>query len=312
MANFQTAINVMPAPAIAGTFASANPRAVMLAGSGEFKAAPAGVTVANFAWVDQETGLVTSYGTGLPNGFVANELQASITQWLAGSSMLIPAGIPVTLFKQGDFWVSPTTQAIPEQKVFANYATGAISTGAAGSASIGGSVTGSIAAGAGVVTGSIAPSNTPDGRYGVTTLTVTAVTSGALAVGASISGTNVLAGTTIVSQLSGTAGGIGAYEVSIPQTVASTAITAAYGVLTVTVVASGSVGIGGLIGGAGVTAGTFVTAFGTGAGGLGTYIVNDSQTVASEALTATNAIETQFYVQSFCAAGELCKMSYWS
>lgn len=39
--------------------------------------------------------------------------------------------------------------------------------------------------------------------------------------------------------------------------------------------------------GAGVTAGTSITAFGTGTGGTGTYTVNNSQTVSSEALTAT-------------------------
>lgn len=68
---------------------------------------------------------------------------------------------------------------------------------------------------AGSVTGSIAS----------TTLTVTAVTTGVLAVGNPISGSGVTAGTRIVAQLTGTPGGIGTYTVNISQTVASTAIT---------------------------------------------------------------------------------------
>jgi len=66
-----------------------------------------------------------------------------------------------------------------------------------------------------VVTGSIA----------TTVLTVTAVTSGTIVVGASLTGTGVLAGTTIVSFGTGT-GGTGTYNVSVSQTVASTAVTA--------------------------------------------------------------------------------------
>lgn len=61
-----------------------------------------------------------------------------------------------------------------------------------------------------------------------TTLTVTAVTSGALAVNQLLTGTGVSVGTRIVAQLTGTAGGVGTYTVSISQTVASVAITGAY------------------------------------------------------------------------------------
>lgn len=67
----------------------------------------------------------------------------------------------------------------------------------------------------GVVTGSIAG----------TTLTVTAVTSGALAVGQVISGSGVIAGTTITGFLTGT-GGTGTYTVSEAQTLSSTTIRA--------------------------------------------------------------------------------------
>jgi hypothetical protein len=51
--------------------------------------------------------------------------------------------------------------------------------------------------------------------------------------------------------------------------------------LTVSAVSSGSIGIGSLIQGANVAAGTYVTALGTGTGGAGTYTVGVSQTAAS-------------------------------
>jgi len=58
-----------------------------------------------------------------------------------------------------------------------------------------------------------------------TTMTVTAVGSGVIAVGQVITGTGVTAGTTILAQLTGSAGSTGTYTVSASQTVASTTIT---------------------------------------------------------------------------------------
>jgi hypothetical protein len=55
--------------------------------------------------------------------------------------------------------------------------------------------------------------------------------------------------------------------------------------LTVSAITVGSIQIGEVITGAGVTAGTTVTAFGTGTGGVGTYTVSVSQTVASTTMT---------------------------
>lgn len=70
-----------------------------------------------------------------------------------------------------------------------------------------------------VVTGSISG----------TTLTVTALTSGAIAVGQTVSGTNVLSGTVITSYNTGRGGNgtsaLGTYNVNISQTVGSTTIT---------------------------------------------------------------------------------------
>ena len=132
MAGFQTVVNVQPAPATAGQFASNNPRACVLAGPGGFVADTAGVTVGLFAWVDATNTKVANAGTGAPRGIVSNELQASITTWLASNGSLIPAGQPVTLYDQGDFWVLSTTDTTIGQKVFASLTTGAVQTAAAG------------------------------------------------------------------------------------------------------------------------------------------------------------------------------------
>jgi hypothetical protein len=58
-----------------------------------------------------------------------------------------------------------------------------------------------------------------------TTMTVSAVSAGAIYPSMQISGTGVTAGTRIVAQLTGTAGGTGTYTVSTSQTVTSTAMT---------------------------------------------------------------------------------------
>lgn len=57
--------------------------------------------------------------------------------------------------------------------------------------------------------------------------------------------------------------------------------------LTVTTMTSGAIRLGMRVAGTGVAAETYITAFGTGAGGAGTYTVSVSQTVVSTALTGT-------------------------
>lgn len=59
-------------------------------------------------------------------------------------------------------------------------------------------------------------------------------------------------------------------------------------VLTVTAVASGTIINGEYVYGAGISANTTITSFGTGTGGTGTYNINNSQTVASETMGSTN------------------------
>lgn len=63
------------------------------------------------------------------------------------------------------------------------------------------------------------------GSIATTTLTVSAVSAGTIYPSMQISGTGITAGTRIVAQLTGTAGGTGTYTVSASQTVSSTTIT---------------------------------------------------------------------------------------
>lgn len=139
-------------------------------------------------------------------------------------------------------------------------------------------------------TASIAPqSATVTGSIAATVLTVSAVTTGTLVVGAILSGTGITAGTQIVKQLTGTPGGAGTYTVSASQTVASTTVTATYGTMTVTAMSAGAISLGQTVSGSGVAVSTVVTALGTGTGGNGTYFVNKTQTIASSTLTTSAA-----------------------
>jgi hypothetical protein len=124
------------------------------------------------------------------------------------------------------------------------------------------------------------------------TMTVTTVASGKIVEGGALAGSGVTSGTLVGAQLSGTPGGIGIYAVSISQIVASEALTETYGELTVTAVSSGALAVGQTLGGATVEAGTIITALGTGTGGDGTYFVNLTQTIASEAITSTGTAAT--------------------
>jgi len=136
------------------------------------------------------------------------------------------------------------------------------------------------------------------GSISTTTLTVTSVLRGTIAVGQAIFGNNISQNTVITALGTGT-GGVGTYTVSNSQTVASTTInsvaapaivTAAISgtTMTVSAVTSGTLKIGQTIQGAGVTNGTIIKAFGTGSGGAGTYTVSASQTVSSTTIYALN------------------------
>lgn len=198
---FQTTLYQQPPLAVEGDFASANPRASVLAGEAALVADPLGLTVGKFAWLSGNT--ARNFGAGLPAGFVHRELQAAITQWLGASSMVIPAGLPVTLMNEGDFWAKCGNIFTAGQKAFADLGNGSISAAAAGATVVAAAATGTIAG---------------------TTMTIGAPSAGVFVAGQSITGTGVTTGTYIVAQLTGSPGVAGTYSVNQAQTVSSTTL----------------------------------------------------------------------------------------
>jgi len=136
------------------------------------------------------------------------------------------------------------------------------------------------------------------GSISGTTLTVTAITNGTIAIHQALFGVGITQETVITALGSGS-GGVGTYTINISQTVASEQMNSVIAgavvtgsisgtTLTVTAVTSGTLALGQTIQGSTVTAQTIITAFGTGTGGVGTYTVNNSQTVTSRTLYGLN------------------------
>jgi hypothetical protein len=308
---FQTQVYVQPLMAIEGDFASNNPWFSFDAGPGGLVAGSAGLTIGRFAWVthpddpDGTPSTASNTGFGSVAGFVHRAQQGLITTYLTFAGKTIPQGFQCGLMVAGDFWVknNGSAQAQPGNKCYANFADGTAIFAATGTATTFG-LNGSIALATFVAVGSIGG---PNGDQ----LTITSMVSGTLQVGATLVGTGITTGTKVVSLVSGSLGGIGVYNVSIAeQSVASTQITGTDGVLTVTSLAAGTIAVGQTITGtAGVVAGTTITALGTGTGGTGTYIVDNTTVVAnSPMLTALN-VETAWMAVSSGLTGELVKIS---
>jgi hypothetical protein len=306
--DFQSQVNTVPAPAVEGDFCDTNPRFVVDAGPGGLVSGLQGCTVGRFCWstppddADGFPSYVNSFGQGSVTGFLHREQQALITVYLQEASLVVPAGFPVTLFSGGGFWVKNrgSTNAQVDQKCYASFADGSASFAATGSPSTGGSATGSIAAQTFSVTGSITGA----------VLTVTAVGSGTVEPGATISGTGVATGTMVTSQISGTSGGVGTYNVSIPeQSAASTTISGTYGLFTAASALTGAFVVGDLLTGSGISVPTHITALGTGTGGLGTYIVDVNTVVNSTTISAAGNVETKWIAMSAGLVGEMVKIS---
>jgi hypothetical protein len=250
---FQNKVNLTPAPAVAGDFASSNPRASVLAGPGGFVTGLAGVTVGKFAWVESDGKSVTNYGQGnvAPAGFVHREQQALITNFLGEASNLIPQGFPVVLHNQGDFWAvnnGPAASKIGDA-VYADFADGSVFLVSAPA--------GTTATGSDGSTNTASLGSTFTATATGNQLAVTAVT-GLISIGDVISGTGVPAGTTILAQVSGTAGGAGTYTTSVVTTAAAATVTSFGSVMKVTAT-TGLVSIGDTVsGGAGFPVGATI------------------------------------------------------
>lgn len=310
-AGFQTQVYSQPVQAVAGDFATANQYASIKAGPGGLISGAAGLTIGRFAWIAAPTDpngtdqIANNFGNGAPAGFVHRAQQGLNTTFLSDAGMVIPSGFPVTLMSQGDFWVinDGTTVAQYGMKAYADVLTGKVSFAATGSQTTGASVTASIAASTFSVTGSIQGD----------VLNVTAVGSGSVVPGATISGTGIATGTQISSQMSGIAGGVGTYALTVSQqkAVASTTVSGTYGTMTVTAVGSGTLAVGQQLSGTNVVAGTAITALGTGTGGTGTYIVNNNTVVSSTTVTAFSNVETGWTATSAAQPSGLVSISRW-
>ena len=145
------------------------------------------------------------------------------------------------------------------------------------------------------------PTATFTGTVAKNILTVTAVSSGTIAVGQNIYGTGITNGTVITKRGTGR-GGTGTYILSKKpgtltsrtfNTLAKTATITLEGAvvtasisgttMTVSAVSGGTLKVGQTISGSGVTSAT-ITALGTGSGGTGTYTISTSQTVTSRTI----------------------------
>lgn len=324
MGDFPSQVQAFQAPAVAGDFASANPKYTALAGAGALVSGNGvidgvlveGAVVGRFGWLSAERvdsdgapAVVDTYGgSGQPAGLVHRTQQGLITAYLGRAVEYLQKGFQIELFSVVDMWVenaNASAQALPGMKAFARFKDGAALFAAAGATPSGGSSTADVAAATNSVTGSIVNN----------VMYATAVLSGTMRPGTTLSGTGVASGTKVVEQLlpleSGEAvGGIGRYAVSIPnQAVASTTISGTYGLMTAGTV-TGAYNVGEEIDGTGVVTGTTITQQITGSpGAAGTYAVDNNTVVASTTITSFDSIETDFVCRSAGLAGELVKIS---
>lgn len=310
---FQTQVYYQPAAFIPGNRVSQNPIFSYDAGPGGLVSG-ASLFVGRFAWVtpplDPNGGptIANSFGNGAPNGFLMLNQQALNTTFLSNAGMQVQPGAQTALQIGGDFAIQNdgTTEAQVGQKAFAFVATGKATFATAGTIFGGASATASsIAAATFSVTGSIAGN----------IMTVTVVGSGTVTPGASVSGTSIPTSPApqVVAQLTGTPGGVGTYSLNVGEiTAASETISGTYGILTIGT-ATGTFAVGDVLtGGSGpaISALTIITANITGNGGTGgTMAVNVNTVIGSGTITASLAVETQFYARSTGLPGEPVKIS---
>lgn len=102
-----------------GGFASRNPRAVVLAGGGCFRAGSEGVTPARFGWANPITGFVENvFAEDTQLGFIAPV--PGHRRSIPAIARLLPPGDVVTLFSKGDFWAVFADGAEPGTHVYAS------------------------------------------------------------------------------------------------------------------------------------------------------------------------------------------------
>lgn len=298
MGGFQTSVNVFNPPAVAGDFASANPRATVLAGPGGFVAGSQGVTVGKFAWLAPDMRTVNNFSSQpvAPDGFVHREQQALITVYLAVATQLVPEGFMVVLHNSGDFWAYNNGPAALTRgaTVYAGYADGGIYSSAPSGASATGAIGSTNTAAIGSTSTGTAVVGNPN------QITISSVT-GVLSVGDTVAGTGIVGGTEITAQISGTTGGAGVYELNNANTAAAATITTFGNVLVVSAT-TGLISIGDTVsGGSGFPVGTTVTEQLSGTtGGAGSYVLSAP---ATEYVASATGVTTFGNVLKVTAVG---------
>jgi hypothetical protein len=226
---FQNFVNTVNPPGVVGGIASQNPRAAVVGGRSQYRV-DSGVIVGFFARFNPATGL--AYGEVSPGdgilGFVANESQTIITEFLGQSRLAVQDGFPVTGYTHGDFscLIAGASPAAVGDPVYAVAATGEPTTDDASGAN---PDTGFI-----VVSAEEVDATSSAGSIAANTgvLTIGGSVAGTWAPGMNLTGTGVPDNVFIQSQISGTPGGAGTYQTNYGgAAVTSTAMTGSAGKL---------------------------------------------------------------------------------
>lgn len=270
---FQAVVNDQQAPGILGDFASTNPFASVLSGQGSLVAPASGLIVGNFFWVGPNGQTSQSFVAGWQIAFLGRNQQALITQFLGEATLVVPSGFMVNGFNAGDFWAKFAAGATVGQKVWADPNDGAPLAGATAPT-----------LGTGTATAGFSGTATLNST---TTLNVTAVTHGVITPGDvvadSTTGANIPTGTTIVSQLTGIAGGVGTYQMSAAATASAVGdtVTTTSSHMLVTAVSAGAFTPGDVFSGTNVAAGTSVVSQASPFVGVATITGTTTLTVTS-------------------------------
>lgn len=273
---FQSVINNQQAPGVKGDFASTNPFASVLSGQGTLVAPPGGLLVGNFFWVGPDGTCSQSFVSGWQIAFLGRNEQALITTFLGEASMLVPQGFPVVGFNEGDFWAQFEAGGTVGNNVYADPNNGA-------------PLAGATAPTLGTGTGSAGFRGTAT-LNGTAVLNVTAVTAGIVSPGDLVTdittGSNIPAGTTILNQLTGIAGGVGTYTMSAVgvAAVGDTVATSSANML-LTAIANGSFNIGDVFSGTAVSAGTKIVAQATPFSGVASIVTGSLSTLVVTSVT---------------------------
>lgn len=309
--DFQSQVNVAQAPATIGDYCDKNPRYSFDAGPGGLVAGALGCIVGHFAWAtgnldgDGTPSEVNSFGFGPVSGFIHREQQGLIVNYLASSGLTVQPGFGVTLMTGGGFWAynAGAGEAINGMKAYASFEDGSVTFAVTGSPTTGGTSTASTIA---ARTSTISAGTIVDD-----VLTVTGASGDSIVAGTQLSGTGVVAGTEVVSQLSGTPGGVGTYQLNVGEYNLTTpqAFSGTSGLLTIGGIVAGEFAVGQTVTGSGIASNTHIRQAGTGTGGAGTYFVDVTQSVSSRAINTASNVETKWYARSTGLPGELVKLS---